>query len=94
MVAKEGNEASRQVADVIWPAQGKARRSLDEIADGLEGIAQALQEGGLPISAAMLRKDADALRLRHDHADPCDDLACPCRKAEADDWRQHGAVRY
>ncbi|GAH25592.1 unnamed protein product, partial [marine sediment metagenome] len=29
-----------------------------------------------------------------DHGDPCDDIACPCRKAEADSWRDHGAVRH
>ena len=45
----------------------------------------------------------DALRLRtaiseafaiYQHSDPCGDEACPCRKAEADGWRDHGAVRY
>ena len=24
----------------------------------------------------------------------CDDESCPCRKAEADDWRDQGAVRH
>jgi len=28
------------------------------------------------------------------HADPCGDESCPCRKAEADDWRDHGAMRH
>ena len=27
------------------------------------------------------------------HEDPCSDEACPCRKAEADEWRDQGLAR-
>jgi len=35
---------------------------------------------------------ADALNL-YLHTDPCDDESCPCRKAEADHWRDQGLAR-
>lgn len=38
------------------------------------------------------RAIGDALGIQQ-HGDPCDDQACPCRKAEADDWRDQGLAR-
>jgi len=62
--------------------------TLANIADDLEQIAEALQERNLLVTAAMLQRFVATLKQRHDHADPCNDIACPCRKAEADHWRE------
>lgn len=50
-----------------------------------------------PVTIDVARRVRNALSEAlgdHIHADPCDDESCPCRKAEADSWRDHGAVRH
>jgi len=46
--------------------------------------AHALLGKPVPYTAGELNDLAESLDVRHDHADPCDDTACPCRAAEHD----------
>lgn len=82
-------------SNVVWPKAGSGWLPLDRIAELLENTAIFLEEE-VPISHTpeAFKRAAKELRARQDHADPCGDEACPCRKAEADSWRDHGAVRY
>ena len=83
----------KQVSDVIWPKAKPAQLgSLHEIANEMCRLAQSYEHWA-PEDSKLLYLWAGDLRARHDHADPCDDTACPCRKAEADDWRDQGLGR-
>ena len=78
-------------ADVIAQGVRKAetfRFSLKVIADGLRSETIWHRRGYY--DAADLRAWADSLDARHDHADPCEDEACPCYKAALDHERDQG----
>ena len=71
--------------------QTKKGYSLEETANVLRELAEEDITDFVPDYLKALAHDLEA---RHDHGDPCDDEACPCRKAEADEWRRHGAVKH
>lgn len=59
-------------------------RALGEISKDIHAFASSLQ--GFSLDHCLhLRRLADEITARHDHADPCDDEYCPCYKA-ARDW--------
>ena len=85
-----------KASDVIWPARERDVKddpSLEAITHKIRVLANSCGQLGLPLVARELEEIARYLAKRHDHADPCDDTACPCRKAEADDWRDQGLAR-
>ena len=90
----------KQASDVIGNGLRRAKAiqmsklgSLHKIANEMACLAQSYEHWA-PEDSKLLYLWAGELRAHHDHADPCDDEACPCRKAEADEWRFHGAVRH
>lgn len=76
-----------------WRARREMGPSLPAIMQKLKTLAEALRHLGCPLIADELDDMAGYLEDRHDHADPCEDEACPCRKAEADHWRDQGHGR-
>ena len=81
-------------AKTPWERDVKDDPSLKAITYKIRALANSCGQLGVPLVARELEEIAHYLAKRCDHADPCDDEACPCRKAEADEWRFHGAVRH
>jgi len=52
--------------------------SLEAITKKIRILANSCRQLGLPMIAEELEYVAQCLANRHDHADPCDDEACPC----------------
>ena len=93
---QDGKQKVKTAADVIAAGVRAAPLArpmpLRAIASEMGRLALEL-ELGAPEDSKLLYLWAGELQARHDHGDPCDDTACPCRKAEADDWRDQGLAR-
>jgi len=80
-----------------WDTIQCATPTLDEIAIRIYYLCTSLSNLDLdgfykePIREG--RRFAQSLQSRHNHGDPCDDLACPCREAEHEHTRDQGLSR-
>jgi 2-methylisocitrate lyase-like PEP mutase family enzyme len=85
-----------EVHEVIWPTRARSEMdsALYRAAAIIDAVADLNYVQGSSRIAEEHHKLADELRDHYPHDNPCPDESCPCRKAEADEWRDAGAVKH